>query len=30
VDYSEFVKTAKALGIFWLLLNETARPGVSR
>jgi len=30
VDYSEFVKTAKALGVFWLLLNETARPGISR
>ena len=24
VDYAEFVKAAKTLGVFWLLLNETA------
>jgi len=23
VDYAEFVKAAKTLGVFWLLLNET-------
>ena len=28
VDFSEFVETAKTLGLFWLLLNQTA-PGRS-
>jgi len=26
VDFHEFVEAAKALGLFWLLLNQSARP----
>ena len=26
VDFAEFVQAAKALGLFWLLLNEAAPP----
>ena len=26
VDYADFIEAAKALGVFWLLLNETPPP----